>query len=114
MENKQHIILARTEYPKIRQRVGLLLKQIKMRTFNELKKRNILSTQAMSFVRGGEGGTCGYMGPGVNGASTVICNISREEALWWYGEGGNGAHWCCDSCGSTSYCGDDTLDHEAE
>lgn len=84
-----------------------------MKTFFDFKKRNILSTQAMALVRGGEGGNCGYMGPTVNGKSSVVCNISKEEALWWYGEGGGGAQWCCESCASTFYCGDDTEDHDA-
>ena len=72
--------------------------------FNDLKARNILSKVQMQHVRGGGTGTCGYMGPVVHGAPTVICDISKEEALFWFGEGGNGAHWCCDSCAETSYC----------
>ncbi len=74
-------------------------------SFNELKARNILSKVQMQHVRGGSSGTCGYMGPKVGGKSTIICGISKEEAMFWFGEGGDGAHWCCDSCGSTSYCG---------
>ena len=74
-------------------------------SFNDLKARNILSKGQMQNVRGGSTGTCGYMGPVVNGASFVICNISKDEALFWFAEGANGSHWCCDSCASTSYCG---------
>ena len=73
--------------------------------FNELKTRNILSKRQMQHVRGG-GGTCGYVGPVVNGSRTVMCNISKEEALFWVGESGNVASWCCDSCGTTWYCGE--------
>lgn len=73
------------------------------KSFNELRVRNILSSQQMMLVKGG--GTCCYLGPEVDGKQTLIENISKEEALWWFGEGGNGAHWCCDSCSSTWYCG---------
>ncbi|MDR1056552.1 MAG: rSAM-modified peptide [Prevotellaceae bacterium] len=73
--------------------------------FSELKNSsNILSSNEMKNIKGGSG-TCGYLGPVIAGKSTVRCNISKEDALFWYGDGGNGAHWCCDSCKNTWYCG---------
>lgn len=76
--------------------------------FSDFKqnKSNLIDKNQMSKIKGG-GGTCGYMGPDVNGQSTVICSISYDEAMFWFGEGGNGSHWCCDSCGSSSYCAEE-------
>ncbi len=51
-----------------------------------------------------DGGTCGFRVPAQNGYSGYIdCNVSKEEALAWVNE--YGGNWCCDSCGSSSYCG---------
>ena len=66
-----------------------------MLLFSELKKRNLLSNESMSNVRGGGG--CGYKS--ANGE--VDCGISRAEALKGAGAGGS---WCCDSCGRSTYC----------
>ena len=67
-----------------------------MLLFSELKKCNLLSNESMSNVRGG-GGTCGF-----KSASGIIdCGVSKSEALEGAGAGG---HWCCDSCGHSSYC----------
>ena len=73
-----------------------------MLLFSELKKRNLLSNESMSNVRGGVDpwwGTCGFVGPdGV----TSQCGVSKAIATHMAAGGG---HWCCDSCGRTSYCG---------
>ena len=70
-----------------------------MLLFSELKKRNLLSNESMSNVRGGQWeGTCGYLtADGYHG-----CGVSKATALLMV-EGGGG-HWCCDSCYKTSYC----------
>ena len=68
-----------------------IVKQIKpMLHFSELKKRNLLSSETMSNVRGGSG-TCGYW---LNDG-TVHYGVSKEVALYMVS---NGGHWCCDSC----------------
>lgn len=61
-----------------------------MLLFSELKKRNLLSNESMSNVRGG-GGTCGYM----LHDGTVAYGVSKAEALAMVS---NGGRWCCDSC----------------
>ena len=43
-------------------------------------------------------GTCGYRSP--DGA--VWCGITKSQAEGAYNN--NGGNWCCDSCGSSSYC----------
>jgi natural product precursor len=55
-----------------------------------------LSREEMKTVVGG--GTCGYK----SSTGTVDCGVSKEEAQFMVEEGG---YWCCDSCGSSSYCG---------
>ena len=67
-----------------------------MLLFSELKKRNLLSNESMSNVRGGDSGSCGY-----ETASGKKCGVSKETAL---GAVSNGGHWCCDSCATSSYC----------
>lgn len=69
-----------------------------MFSFSELKKRNLLSNESMSAIRGGSVGTCGFESS--NGE--VACEVSKDEAI---GAVANGGHWCCDSCASSSYCG---------
>ncbi len=58
--------------------------------FSELKKRNLLSSETMSDVRGGSG-TCGYK---LNDG-TWHYGVSKDEALSMVS---NGGRWCCDSC----------------
>ena len=43
-------------------------------------------------------GTCGYISP----EGSVWCNISKSQAKGSYEN--MGGNWCCDSCGTTSYC----------
>ncbi len=77
-----------------------------MKSFFELKKRSILTLEAMSNVLRGyyqeldapTTGTCGYKSL----YGTIQCNVSKAEALFMVEEGG---YWCCESCASTSYCG---------
>jgi hypothetical protein len=77
--------------------------------FSELKNSsNILSSNEMKNIKGGSG-TCGYVGPVINGKRIIMCGISKEEALFWYGDGVIGAYWCCDSCIHTWYCGSPSI-----
>ena len=43
-------------------------------------------------------GTCGAKSP----SGSIICGVTKEQALWWAGPDG---WWCCDSCSSSTYCG---------
>lgn len=45
-----------------------------------------------------EGGTCGYRSL----SGVELCNITKDQAKGFADS--NGGYWCCDSCGSTSYC----------
>ncbi len=77
-----------------------------MKNFSELKTRDLLTKAQMQSVKGG--GTCGYKGPVVNGKPTIICNLPKQVALFFFEGSEEGGHWCCDSCasngGSASYC----------
>ena len=77
-----------------------------MLLFSELKKRNLLSNESMSNVRGGDSGSCGY-----ETASGKKCGVSKETAL---AAVSNGGHWCCDSCATSTYCREDRIDEEAD
>ena len=67
-----------------------------MLQFSELKKRNLLSNESMSNVRGGSIGSCGF----VDANGGIDCGVSKADAL----EGAaGGGRWCCDSC-SHSFC----------
>ncbi|MDX9845494.1 MAG: rSAM-modified peptide [Tenuifilaceae bacterium] len=73
--------------------------------FSDFKNsKDLLSQEQMKRVIGGSG-TCGYAGPVVNGKRTVICGVSKEAALFMFDGGGDGSNWCCDSCGTSTYCG---------
>lgn len=84
-----------------------------MKTFDSLKKRNILSALEMSNVKGG--GTCGYQLVHIaTGKIESDCNISiydvqaeMDNATYLESEKGENIrfNWCCDSCASSSYCG---------
>ena len=65
----------------------------------------LANVEALARFPEGDGGTCGYQA--WTGDSWVIgCNLSKEEMQegynWWDTPYKN---WCCDSCGSSSYCG---------
>lgn len=62
--------------------------------FNVLKTK-ALSKNQMRAIKGGSG-TCGYKSP----TGTVKCGVSKAQAMHMATEEG---HWCCDSCGSSSY-----------
>ena len=72
--------------------------------FKKLSK--VLSENEMKRITGGYGsgsdchqyshGTCGYNGP-----LGCFCGIDKASALSLLYAGGN---WCCDNCGSSSYC----------
>ena len=72
-----------------------------MSSFSDLKKRNLLSVESMSKIKGGYKngtGTCGFK----TSEGTIDCGVAKEVALFMIEEGGN---WCCDSCASSTYCG---------
>ena len=63
----------------------------------------------------GGGGTCGYKvtikgsfdDPNLPPVTIIDCGVSMADALSWrpYAISENHFWWCCDSCGSSSYCG---------
>lgn len=73
-------------------------------------RENLLSAEQMKRVSGG--GTCGVRveiavsneHPEWGTFTYVQCGISKADALSFRGAGSN-FHWCCDSCGISSYCG---------
>lgn len=65
--------------------------------FNDLKAKALNKNQ-MRAIKGGSG-TCGA----ISESGSAICNVSKAQALHW--AVGEKAHWCCDSCASTHYCG---------
>lgn len=85
-----------------------------METFDRISLgvvSKFLTEQQMKGVKAGYGygekkpwpgqktGTCGWRSGG-----DIICCASQEEVFRLYDEwSGN---WCCDSCGTTTYCGD--------
>lgn len=87
-----------------------------MKTFSELKKRDILSKEQMSFFKGGATGSCKAFLPAgspfnldsaesirINGDRSLVFNgISKDTALSLT-QGIAGARWCCDSCGGASW-----------
>lgn len=70
----------------------------------------VLTREQMRNVLGGyipeEQGTCGYILIGVN-YNYSQCNVSKSTAKSQAeaADGYTHGYWCCDSCGSTSYCG---------
>lgn len=83
------------------------------KSFKELKERSILSNfQMQNVVGGGNGhGSCGYLIIYEDGSSEFSCNVSKDIAIHMITalpDRENSiaeTHWCCDSCASTSYCG---------
>jgi hypothetical protein len=65
-----------------------------------LTSDEVLGRSQMKKITGGYGtsGTCGYR----TSSGISFCGVNRSVAMTNAGSGGN---WCCDSCGSTSYCG---------
>lgn len=66
----------------------------------------VLSNEEQKMVKGG--GTCGYTveisaGEGVSGTTIfTVCGVRKSEATGAMSLGSG--HWCCASCGSSSYC----------
>ena len=70
-------------------------------SFNDLValRANRLIESEMSVLYGGfDPGTCGYLHP----SGHRDCNISKDDALDLLAA--YGGNWCCDSCGSSTYC----------
>ncbi|HMV07442.1 MAG TPA: hypothetical protein PKL56_11620 [Cyclobacteriaceae bacterium] len=53
-------------------------------------------------VEDGGSGTCGFS-VNVSGVQVVGCNVTKAQAQ--QNVANYGGHWCCDSCPTTSYCG---------
>lgn len=71
--------------------------KIKVKNFE-----NLLSQDEMKTVVGGYGGgTCGWDGGSYS--SGPYCGYPKSYVTYWASI--YGGHWCCDSCGSSSYCG---------
>ena len=69
--------------------------------------KNVLKPHQLRNVLGGCGGnSCGSK----SSSGQVRCNISRTEAIFWAAcqdiENGTNCdgNWCCDNCGTASYC----------
>ena len=86
---------------------------MKKLTFKEVAPERILDYNAMSKIRGGTDdgygtdGTCGIRIIGDTG-EVVVCNISsdlKNEFAKEAAERGFPYWWCCDSCPTTTYCG---------
>ncbi|MBR5491549.1 MAG: hypothetical protein IKV77_00290 [Alistipes sp.] len=81
------------------------------KSFKELKTRSILSNIQMQNVVGGINGhgDCGYLIVYADGRTDSLCGISRAAAehMLVIRDDSNVVerYWCCDSCASTSYCG---------
>ena len=75
---------------------------------NFKNSKNLLNAEQMKRVSGG--GSCGVMvelrisEEDGRTFTYIRCGISKEDALSFRGTGSN-FHWCCDSCGISSYCG---------
>lgn len=68
--------------------------------FNDLKVKALNRTQ-MRAIKGGinGNGTCGYVKDG-----RVTCGVSKQQVMFATDNGTVGK-WCCDSCGTSTYCG---------
>ncbi len=75
--------------------------------FNDFKNsKNVLSNEQMKNVKGG--GTCGYkivIAEGLSQETLIECGVSQGKALEMLKMGNVSANWCCDHCGTSSYCG---------
>ena len=72
------------------------MKKINLKGISE-----ILSEKELKNVMGGSGttsGTCGW-----HYGSYTMCGWDKSTVLSYYNS--YGGNWCCDSCGSSSYCG---------
>ena len=75
--------------------------------FSDFKNSSsLLSKEQMKNVKGG--GTCGYRVEVYDEVSNeswieVGCGVSQSSAMGLAGH--YGGNWCCDNCGTSSYCG---------
>jgi hypothetical protein len=74
-----------------------------LRKLESLQGVSILSKEAQKKIAGG--GTCAYYLPtgSASGGPIVTYNVSAADAQWWAGQGGG--RWCCDSCSTASWYG---------
>ena len=84
--------------------------------FKDVSPNRILNYEAMSKIRGGIDdeyggvgmGTCGIKYTIDNFQTVILCNMSQErikETAELLVESNVPYWWCCDSCPTTSYCG---------
>ncbi len=73
-----------------------------------LSSGDLLQRSQLATITGGNaGGTCGYATRDSNGQWYGDCNVSQSEAVFMIqGYDPGDAYYCCDSCGTTFYCGD--------
>ena len=50
-------------------------------------------------------GTCGFKVVYGGGSCMYGCGMSQSEARDYAESGGGAGWWCCDHCGSSTYCG---------
>lgn len=67
----------------------------------------VIKNEELVNLRGGynwSSSSCGAK----SSTGTVLCGLSKTEALFWAGCNDSGTNcsgnWCCDSCSSSSYC----------
>ncbi|MCM1301252.1 MAG: hypothetical protein NC226_05985 [Bacteroides cellulosilyticus] len=73
-----------------------------MKTFNELKSRNMLSKAEMLNIKGGKKGTCAVMLD--NNRELIARDISIWDVQYVMDAGGyTSLRWCCDSCSKATW-----------
>lgn len=84
-----------------------------LKRFEESK--NVLSKTEMKSIVGGGTGTCGYQYLTASNDYFTQCGVDKDTAMQQAAKGNlpgaHGGNWCCDSCATTSYCGDQSI-HE--
>ena len=79
--------------------------QVNAKPENPILAKNI---EALTYSENGNGssGSCGSYG-WTGDSYAIVCNVTKERALenfnWWSTPYKG---WCCESCSTTWYCGD--------
>jgi len=81
-------------------KVEIMGKKMKW-SLSEIESENVLSKNELFLLTGG--GTCGFR-VWAYGKWQIDCGVAKSDALLavenW------GGNWCCDSCGTSTYCAD--------
>lgn len=69
-----------------------------------INPEKVMKNGELISLRGGYSGeTCAA----ISGTGSILCNVSKSEALFGAGCDSSGSNcngnWCCDSCGSASW-----------